>query len=148
MRPLCSSGRFRLQHPHQRRLPALPARPILGTSYAAGRYVYCPFIDTYANFILRAEHTDTFDDQVLRYTISGHNISNAIGFVANYDYAYDFNRRLVEKALEYNVRVPWWGGWEIYLEDLARETGKKYPKPSEIQSIMEQVYFPALDKLR
>jgi hypothetical protein len=122
--------------------------PILGSSYHSGRYVYCPFVDTYANFILRAEHIDTFDDTVLRYTISGQNISNAIGFVCNYDYSLDFNRRLIQKALEYNVRVPWWGGWDIYLEDLSRGTHKKYPPMSEIHDIMQRDYFPALEKLK
>jgi hypothetical protein len=122
--------------------------PILGSSYSAGRYVYCPFIDTYANFILRAEHIDNFDDAVLRYTISAYNISNAIGFACNYDYSGEFNRQLAQRALEYNVRLPWWGGWDIYLEDLGQETGKKYPRTAEIQTIMDREYFPALDRLR
>lgn len=121
--------------------------PILGTSYLEGKYVYCPFIDTYANFILRAEHIDTFNDVTLRYTISGYNISNSIGFVCNYDYALDFNRRLIRKALDYNVRVPWWAGWDIYLEDLARKTHKLYPTMAEIHSIMVSDYFPALKRL-
>jgi len=121
--------------------------PILGSSYRAGKYVYCPFIDTYANFILRSEHIDTFDDKVLRYTISGHNISNAIGYACNYDYNLDFNRELIRRVLDYDVRVPYWVGWDIYLKDRGKAVGKQYAAESALQEVMEQVYFPALDRL-
>jgi hypothetical protein len=48
--------------------------------------IYCPFIDTYADYILRGEagrhglSLDTF----LRYTVSGYNISNAVGYWCYY----------------------------------------------------------------
>lgn len=124
--------------------------PILGSpgSYTQGRYVYCPFIDTYANFILRSEHIDSFDDDTLRYTISGYNISNAVGFVCNYDYDLEFNRELIRKALDYQVRVPFWVGWDIYLTDLSKLTGKKYPSMATVHEIMARDYFPTLDRLR
>ena len=122
--------------------------PILGSVYSTGKYVYCPFIDTYANFILRAEHIDTFDEQVLRYTISGHNISNAIGYVCNYDYDLAFNRQLIRKVLDYQVRVPWWGGWDIYLESRGQRLGKKYPPEAPIHDLLVREYFPSLDALR
>ncbi len=120
---------------------------IQGSSYGEGKYVYCPFIDTYADFLLRAEHIDTFDDAVLRYTISGYNISNAIGFACNYDYNLEFNRELIKRVLDYHVRVPYWAGWDIYLTDRGRALGVKYPPEAEVHKIMAKNYFPALDRL-
>jgi hypothetical protein len=122
--------------------------PILGSSYDVGRYVYCPFIDTYANFILRAEHIDTFDEETLRYTISAYNISNVIGYVCNYDYNLEFNRELIRRVLDYHARVPYWVGWDIYLKDIARQTHKEYAPESALQEMMRQDYFPAMDRLR
>lgn len=121
--------------------------PIMGSSYKRGKYVYAPFIDTYADFILRAEHIDTFDDKVLRYTISGHNISNAIGFACNYDYNLEFNEALMQRVLEYHVRLPYWNGWDLYLDDRGKAVGKSYPRHADIQKLMHDVYFPALDRL-
>ncbi len=122
--------------------------PILGTADTRGRYVYCPFIDTYANFILRSEHLDNFDENVLRYTISGYNISNTIGFVCNYDYHPDFNRKLIREALSYNVRVPYWAGWNIYLADLGKDFGRSLVPEEFMHEAMRRDYFPALDMLK
>ena len=121
--------------------------PIIGSSYAEGKYVYCPFVDTYADFILRGEHVDDFDDATLRYTISGYNISNAIGLTCNYDYNIDFSRELINKALNYKVGVPYWGAIDDYLTDRGRAKGIEYPKEADIQKIMHDDYFPALDRL-
>lgn len=134
-------GRERLLYVH------VPS-PILGSSYMQGRYVYCPFIDNYANFILRAEHIDTFDDQTLRYTISAYNISNTIGYVCNYDYNLEFNRELIRRVLDYHARVPYWVGFDIYLKDIAPRTHKDYAPESALHEIMRQDYFPALDRLK
>lgn len=119
---------------------------IQGSSYCEGKYVFCPFIDTYADFTLRAEHIDTFDDAVLRYSISGYNISNSIGFACNYDYNLEFNRQLVRKVLDYHVRVPYWAGWDPYLADRGKAHGVEYPPEAEIHRIMKEEYFSALDK--
>ncbi len=120
--------------------------PILGSSYAEGKYVYCPFIDTYADFILRAEHIDDFKDDVLRYTISAYNISNAIGMACNYDYSLDFNRKLISKVLDYNVRVPYWTAIDHYLKDRGEALGVEYPPEKDVHQIMREEYFPALNR--
>lgn len=140
-------GTRRLLGPDRLLFVHIPS-PIIGSSYSQGRYVYCPFIDTYANFVLRAEHIDTFDDKVLRYTISGHNISNAIGFACNYDYEMEFNRALIRRVLDYEVRVPYWAGFDIYLAERGKAMGKQYPPMAAIQEAMVQDYFPALDRLK
>lgn len=140
-------GTRRLLGPNRRLFVHIPS-PILGTSYPLGKYVYCPFIDTYADYILRQEHIDNFDNNVLQYTISAYNISNTIGFVCNYDYDLQFNRQLILKALEYNVRVPYWVGWDIYLKERGKELGTTYPTMAEFHEIMRESYFPALDRLQ
>ena len=50
------------------------------------RRVYCPFIDTYADSILRGEsgREGLPLDDFLRYTLSGRNISNAVGYWCYY----------------------------------------------------------------
>ena len=120
--------------------------PIIGSSYGEGRYIYCPFIDTYADFILRGEHIDDFDDTTLRYTISGYNISNAIGLACNCDYNLEFNRKLINKVLDYKVGVPYWTAIDHYLADRGEATGKEYPKEAEAHKIMKEDYLPALDR--
>ena len=121
--------------------------PILGSSYGEGKYVYCPFIDTYADFILRAEHIENFEDAMLRYTISGYNISNTIGLACNYDYSLEFNRKLLAKVLDYRAGVQYWGGWDIYLKDCGKDLGVEYPPEAETQKLMREIYYPALDRL-
>lgn len=48
--------------------------------------VYCPFVDTYADYILRGEagRADLPLARFLRWTISGRNISNAVGYWCYY----------------------------------------------------------------
>jgi hypothetical protein len=48
--------------------------------------IYCPFIDTYADYILRGEPGvwGLKLDEFLRWTISGYNISNAVGYWCYY----------------------------------------------------------------
>ena len=48
--------------------------------------IYCPFIDTYADYILRGENGlwGLKLDDFLRWTISGYNISNAVGYWCYY----------------------------------------------------------------
>ena len=48
--------------------------------------IYCPFIDTYADFILRGEagRGGLKLDDFLRWILSGHNISNAVGYWCYY----------------------------------------------------------------
>jgi len=66
--------------------------------------IYCPFIDTYADYILRAEHIKSFTNEYLRYVISGYNISNTIGYICYYDYPLDFIKKLIDRVLFVNAR--------------------------------------------
>ena len=68
------------------------------------RNMYCPFIDTYADYILRAEGTKDFTDRYLRYVVSGHNISNSIGYICYYFFPPDFVSATIPKALDVHVR--------------------------------------------
>ena len=70
------------------------------TSDPIGRNVFCPFIDTYADAILRAEHGTALSEPALRYTISGRNVSNAVGYLCYYDYPYGALRDVIAAALE------------------------------------------------
>ena len=68
------------------------------------RNMYCPFIDTYADYILRAEGTKDFTDRYLRYVVSRHNISNSIGYICYYFFPPDFVSATIPKALDVHVR--------------------------------------------
>jgi hypothetical protein len=121
-----------------------------------GNYVYCPFIDTYADYILRAEHVaargavPSFDWKYLRYTISGYNISNSVGFLCNYDYPPEFTRKLIPQVLKANVRLPYWAGegWDLYVEERQRVMGSKFHPQQKTWKIMREEYFPSLNALR
>jgi hypothetical protein len=117
-------------------------------------YVYCPFIDTYADYILRAEHVadrgaiSSFDWKYIRYTISGYNISNSVGFLCNFDYPPEFSRKLIPQVLKANVRLPYWVGWDGYVEERQKAIGAKYYPLEETRKIMKEEYFPSLNALR
>ncbi|MDO9528962.1 MAG: hypothetical protein Q7J27_07380 [Syntrophales bacterium] len=92
--------------------------------------IFCPFINTYADYVLRAEHITDFNDTYLRYVISGFNISNTINYVCYFDYPSSFIRKLVDKVLAVNAR--------FYLG--MPETGK--------ERLLKKVYFPKLNGLK
>ncbi|OIN97031.1 hypothetical protein AUJ66_04545 [Candidatus Desantisbacteria bacterium CG1_02_38_46] len=66
--------------------------------------IYCPFIDTYADYILRAEGLTSFTDKYVRYVISGYNISNSIGYICYYHLPLDFMHKFIDKTLNANAR--------------------------------------------
>ncbi len=69
------------------------------------RTVYCPFIDTYADYILRGEHPADFDgEDYLHYVLSGYNTSNAIGLVCHCYYPPDFVQGIITKTMSFNGR--------------------------------------------
>ncbi|MCE5258049.1 MAG: hypothetical protein LLG44_03200, partial [Chloroflexi bacterium] len=69
------------------------------------RTVYCPFIDTYADYILRGEHPADFDDEdYLHYVLAGYNTSNAIGLVCHCYYPPDFVQGIITKTMSFNGR--------------------------------------------
>ncbi len=91
----------------------------LGSLYS--RNIYCPFIDTYADYILRAESGAGFTDKHLRYVISGYNISNSIGYICYSTYPLDFIKKLIPKALASNKVWLYLGSPETEREKLLKK---------------------------
>jgi hypothetical protein len=87
--------------------------------------------------MLRSEHVQHLDETVLRFTISGYNISNAIGFVCNYDYDLAVTHRLIQNALDYHISVPFCVGWDIYLTDRGRDLGESYAPMAQVHEAHE-----------
>lgn len=99
------------------------------TSDPLSENIYCPFIDTYADYILRAEHITGFDDKYLRYVLSGYNISNTIGYICYYDYPLYFIKKIIAKALRVNAR------FSLGMPETERE------------KVLQEYYFPKLEKM-
>lgn len=118
--------------------------PILGASYYDGYYIYCPFIDTYADYILRAEHKNKIDWSYLRYTVSGHNISNCIGFLCNYDYSPSLVQASMDQIFKAKVRLPYWTGWWVGGTHMLKERDPGDKIEEKLQKIMRKEYFPKL----
>jgi hypothetical protein len=94
----------------------------------ASKYLLCPFIDTYADYTLKAELGESIGDfgtPYLQYIISGINTSNAIGYFCYYEYSNDFIESLIERAIELDVRF-YLGSPETDQERLLKE--KYFPK--------------------
>lgn len=92
------------------------------------RSVYCPFIDAYADYILRGEHPADFDDDdYLRYVLTGYNTSNAIGMICHCYYPAEFVQRIISKALSYNGR--------FYLA---------WPE-TDVEQVLRRSYLPLLE---
>ena len=89
-----------------------------------------------------------FDWNYLRYTISGHNISNSIGYVCNYDYPPSFTETIIDQVLEANARLPYWTGWWTSGRHLIKERSPEEKTEEEIQKIMKEKYFPKLQALQ
>jgi hypothetical protein len=98
------------------------------TSDPVSRNVFCPFIDTYADYILRAEQETALSNPYLRYVISGYNVSNAIGQLCYYDFAVATLRETIAKALQYRFR--------FYLGS----------PETELEQVLLQEYFPRLEQ--
>lgn len=98
------------------------------TSDPVSRNVFCPFIDTHADYILRAEGTTALSDPYLQYVISGYNVSNAIGHLCYYYFPADTLRAAIEKALKYRFR--------FYLGS----------PETDLEKVLMEEYFPRLQK--
>lgn len=96
------------------------------TGDPVSRNVFCPFIDAYADYILRAEHATMLSDAYLRYVISGYNVSNSIGHLCYYDFPEQELRAVIEKALAYRFR--------FYLGS----------PETDLERVLLQEYFPRL----
>lgn len=94
------------------------------------RHVYCPFIDTWADYLLRAEGFTGFTDRFLRYVVSGYNISNAIGYICYYFFPAEFIMQIMDKALAAHAR--------FYLGS----------PETELERLLKREYFPRLAAAR
>lgn len=102
----------------------------------SGWGVYPPFVDTYADYMLRGESFDRrrVDPIYLRYEVSGYNISNAIGTLC-YD-GCRIDEAMVDWCLEANVRIPYWPGAQVL-------GGRKYFLTPEEEKVYREYYLPA-----
>lgn len=103
--------------------------------------VYPPFVDTYADYMLRGESYDRrrVDPIYLRYEVSGYNISNAIGTLC-YD-ACRIDPTMVDWCLEANVRIPYWPGAQTL-------GGRNYFLSPEEDKVYREYYLPAEARIR
>lgn len=77
-----------------------------GTGSPPGGGVYLPQMDTYYDYVLRGEGTEAqySDPDYLRYFVSTHNISNAIGVLCNNN-QYPLTESFVGTLLDNNIRL-------------------------------------------
>jgi hypothetical protein len=98
--------------------------------------IYCPFIDCYADYLLRGEHRETSEDG-FRWYVSSYNLGNAIGTLC-----YDTQRptrELIDLMFRVNARLPYWvddGTWNK----------KEYFLHKPEMELMKAEYFPRLRK--
>lgn len=102
------------------------------TSDPVGTKVFCPFIDTYADYNLKAEHIHNLDSNYLRYAVSGVNTSNSIGHIFYWKSPLDKFEELIDKVLDAKVR--------LYLEGLD-------DNDSPYAELIINKYFKKLDLL-
>jgi hypothetical protein len=109
--------------------------------------IYAPFIDTYADYILRGEAGRPGGlglQDFLRWTVSGYNISNAVGYWVYYgstenvqsEYIFHFPKSEdIDIALENNVYLVWSESWygEDNLEGLEKFSKEYYNKLKALQ---------------
>lgn len=102
------------------------------TSDPLGKNLFCPFIDAYADYTLRAEHIHHFDNRYMRYVISGMNTSNSIGYTYYRGFPVQNFESLIDRTLLNGAR--------LYLD------GDSDTSPYA-KAIMDR-YFPLLDESR
>lgn len=102
------------------------------TSDPLGKNIFCPFIDAYVDYTLRAEHIHHFDNRYMRYVISGINTSNAIGYTYYRGFPNQSFESLIDRTLQNGAR--------LYLD------GDQKTSPYA-NAIMNR-YFPLLNELR
>ena len=117
--------------------------------------IYCPFIDTYADYILRGEPGvwGLKLDDFLRWTISGYNISNAVGYWcyygSNQQQGYDVS---TPKAGKYIDTVPTPEHIDAALRNKAFiwRQGQEWsqPKLQDDLAAFDKEYYGKLELLR
>ena len=93
----------------------------------------CPFINTYATYILNGEHRSHLPDWYSRYVVSDYNVGNSIG-----TFCYDADRPssgMIDRLLSYNARLPYW------VQDLVWDGKKVLPDRRRSESY-EQGILP------
>ena len=103
--------------------------------------LYCPFVNTWADYLLRGEglRRDHVDPLYLRYVVSGYNISNAIGELCYENCRVD--KTVFDWALQANVRIPYWPGLQVH-------SGARYFLLPEEDKEFRDYYRPAADRIR
>ncbi len=103
--------------------------------------VYCPFVDTWADYLLRGEglRRDHVDPVYLRYVVSGYSLSNAIGELCYENCRLD--QTMFDWALGANFRIPYWPGLQVH-------SGAKYFLLPEEDREFRDYYLPAADRIR
>ena len=96
-----------------------------------GKNIFCPFIDTYVDYTLRAEHIHDFDNRYMRYVISGINTGNAIGYTFYRGSPVDQFNTFIDRTLQNGAR--------LYLDGLDKAS-------SPYAEGILQRYFPRLDE--
>ncbi len=97
--------------------------------------ISCPFIDTYATYTLRGEHTQLTKDYV-RWFVSNYNLGNSVGI-----FSYDSTRptsEMIDLLLSNNARLSYW------VQDGTWSNLKYYLSPDEAE-LMKREYFPKLN---
>ena len=99
--------------------------------------ISCPFIDTYATYTLRGEHTK-WNKEYARWFVSNYNLGNAVGTLC-YD-SIPLNSEIIELLLSVNARLPYW------VQDGTWSNLKYYLEPKEVE-LLNREYFPKLKPL-
>lgn len=100
--------------------------------------VPCPFINTYATYILNGEHWTSLPDADARYVVSDYNLGNSIG-----TFCYDVDRpssAMIDTLLSDNARLPYWvsdGTWN----------GTNYYLSDAEMSLMDTQYLPRINAM-
>jgi len=98
--------------------------------------IYCPFLDCYADYILRGEHVGISKDYA-RWKVSCFNLSNAVGTFC-YD-TYRVDKPMIDLLFSVHARLPLWvqdGTWR----------GLKYHLTEDEMKLMRNEYLPRLAK--
>jgi len=108
----------------------------------------CPFVDTYADYMLRGEalNRDYMDLLYLRYVVSCYNVSNSVGTLC-YDTC-RIDAQTIRALLAVNARLPFWTGQQVAYSAASQPIpGHDYClHPEERQLYLEQ-YLPAAARI-
>jgi len=98
--------------------------------------VICPFVDTWADYILRGEGRPRsfVDADFIRYIVSGYNLSNAIGTLC-WD-GCRLSEEVIDECLGANARIAYWPGGQV-------NRGRAYYFVGDEHELFATRYWPA-----